>query len=171
VNGILWKSSKQDLCLMAQRLRYINYCAARDLGVLLSYISVERILFRNFTTYFTHRHILVWLHEVYSRWDFLIVTGAILLSLSLFGKDTSSSSKHSTGAKSTSSSEESSLVLTHVKTIGEDEPILSPTSSMEMSDYSTEVSNLVDVPSSPNRRVCDLLFPAVVKCFILIRRP
>lgn len=100
----------------------------------------------------------------------MIVTGAILLSLSLFGKDTSGSSKHSTGAKSTSSSEESSLTPTHVKTIGEDEPILSPTSSMDMSDYSTEVSNLVDVPSSPNIRVCALLFPAVVKCFILFSR-
>lgn len=139
--------------------------------MLLSYISVERILFRNFTTYFTHRHILGWLHEVYSRWDFLIVTGEILLSLSLFGKDTSSSSKHSTGGKSASSSEESSLVPTHVKIIGEDELILSPTSSMDMSDYSTEVSNLVDVPSSPNRRVCVLLFPAVFKCFFLISRP
>ncbi|KAG0631154.1 hypothetical protein M758_1G231500 [Ceratodon purpureus] len=74
------------------------------------------------------------------------ITGEILLSLSLFGKDVSTGPRLQRWIHE----EKPSVSLSSIA----DDAIsmLSPTSSMDMSDCSTDVSSLVDVPGSPSVR-------------------
>lgn len=88
------------------------------------------------------------------------VTGEILLSLSLFGKDTSGSSK----LCATSKLLPKLSISPPLTSIDDDEPMLSPTSSVEMSDSSTDASNLVDVPVSPTLAVCALSLMVPLIC-------
>ncbi|CAM6037416.1 unnamed protein product [Sphagnum compactum] len=72
------------------------------------------------------------------------ITGEILLSLSLFGKDGSGSTISSSTAKTRTSGDENSLASWRTS-VDDDEHMLSPTSSVEMSDSSTDLSNLAEM--------------------------
>jgi hypothetical protein len=83
-------------------------------------------------------------------WLFL---GEILLSLSLFGKDASGSTISSSTAKTRTSGDENSLASWRTS-VDDDEHMLSPTSSVEMSDSSTDLPNLTEMSPTLKGR-CD----------------
>lgn len=83
--------------------------------------------------------------------DLLIVisckTGEILLSLILFGKDVSSGPKLRRLVQEERPSASSSSMA------DDSVSMISPTSSMDMSEFSNDISSFTDVPGSPSLRV------------------
>lgn len=74
-------------------------------------------------------------------------TGEIMLSLILFGKDVSSGPRLQRWIP-----EEKHLPIGSPRH-DDSASLISPTSSMDLSDFSTEVSSLPDLPGSPSLRV------------------